>query len=1325
LTTTNTWQLWGEIVINDPPPTGDLYVRVEGGSSWVASAPFDTLAAFVIDGLYADGTARIIEAEFSDAAGCADSSSVNAPLTSSGLLFDLGYALPNLSYDDSPLANARETLDMTGPGGAFGNIPSGTFDLDATSANPARVLSGHAAFCTELSQSISPGTTYDSAPTSEQFIVRPLETAPSVVGGTSQGQLIPAGGIGRVKAGMVRWLFDNHYQGIAISDWTNAEGSAFQAAMWDITHDHYQDNVSQTIIGGTNATNPYRVLNTPPGRALGESYLQAINALNWSDAQWESYESRNWHVVYLDSGSVQDQVFGIPLTKSPDLGDLPAGYPTTIASNGARHDFDPDDAHLGPLGPDSEGNGQPTATAEGDDTGGGNDEDGVEIWSNWIATPDAGSAVDQTLWFRVTIGTPGFVSLYVDFDSGTPSALVQPTITNVQGPVAIATGPFGDVQFPQAGVYLVAINVPANQAGATMATRWRITNQAGQGGNSAIGLASTGEIEDYIFDNDDTGVPVSLASFSSSRSGSRLEVQWSTASELGNVGFMLYGEDSRGEWRALLPEIQPSAVVDSDAPQFYSASVSARGIERLFLEDTDINGKAKLHGPFVVGTAHGQPPEAREIDWASIRRAHRQAQAHRLASAPTLDQAGVRLLVDRDAIYRVGFDDLAAMGLVSEPIPASSLALEAGGEPVEFHVTGASRAQFGPGAEIEFLGRAHRSLYSDTNVYRLSQHDRHVSLKTARVESKRARRAEPDWQNATKWGLATVRIARDRVYNFASPSGTPWADTRMVVTGSARQWYIDFDLEGLARGIDAGYLTLSLSGVTDWPGVSPDHHVEVWLNGRQVSEEWFNGQVQRRVTLPMSSLALQETGNRLTLRLPADTGAGADVVNLDHLEVHYPRRLEADDDGLRFRGRAEVFRVEGLSRPDASVYRVIDGHAERVENVKVEGRGPYTALIPGASSVGDYWIQPGDEHPLPVIEPGRLHDNIARGRADYLMIAHPDFIDGLAPLVDHHRAQGRQVRVVDLHAIYDRFSHGRVDAAAIQAYIRSTADRMGYDHVLLVGGDSRDYRNSLGSDSISFVPSLYTTTGSLVQFAPSDALLVDLDADGVPDLPIGRLPVRTPAELAAVIEKTLDYANRPIERTGVIAADRQEPGLSFSAQAQGLVVELGADWSIAPAFVDQLDIAGARSELIGAINAGVALTAYVGHSAATTWSFDGLLTSGDIGNLVNSGWPTVVAQWGCWNTYHVGERYDTLGHRFVLSPDRGAALAMGSATFTQVDSGRRFGRFLMPLLADPEQRTVGEALTEAKRRLAEQGGGDTRDIVLGWTILGDPALELR
>ena len=70
-----------------------------------------------------------------------------------------------------------------------------------------------------------------------------------------------------------------------------------------------------------------------------------------------------------------------------------------------------------------------------------------------------------------------------------------------------------------------------------------------------------------------------------------------------------------------------------------------------------------------------------------------------------------------------------------------------------------------------------------------------------------------------------------------------------------------------------------------------------------------------------------------------------------------------------------------------------------------------------------------------------------------------------------------------------QFSHGQVDAAAIGRLISArTARQARYQHVLLVGGDSYDYRNSAGSGSISFIPSLYVDTSDLVQYAPSDAL---------------------------------------------------------------------------------------------------------------------------------------------------------------------------------------------------------------------------------------------
>jgi len=44
---------------------------------------------------------------------------------------------------------------------------------------------------------------------------------------------------------------------------------------------------------------------------------------------------------------------------------------------------------------------------------------------------------------------------------------------------------------------------------------------------------------------------------------------------------------------------------------------------------------------------------------------------------------------------------------------------------------------------------------------------------------------------------------------------------------------------------------------------------------------------------------------------------------------------------------------------------------------------------------------------------------------------------------------------------------------------------------LLVGGDTYDYRNYLGKNSISFIPSLYVTTSDIAKFVPVTQLYTD------------------------------------------------------------------------------------------------------------------------------------------------------------------------------------------------------------------------------------------
>ncbi|MCO5204371.1 MAG: C25 family cysteine peptidase [Anaerolineae bacterium] len=153
------------------------------------------------------------------------------------------------------------------------------------------------------------------------------------------------------------------------------------------------------------------------------------------------------------------------------------------------------------------------------------------------------------------------------------------------------------------------------------------------------------------------------------------------------------------------------------------------------------------------------------------------------------------------------------------------------------------------------------------------------------------------------------------------------------------------------------------------------------------------------------------------------------------------------------------------------------------------------------------------------------------------------------------------------------------------------------------------------------------------------------------------------------------------------------------------------------AYLDDGDVAAARQTVLDTLNGTVRLTSFLGHSGPTTWTFDGLFNATDAANLTNTT-PTVVTQWGCWNTYHVDPAYNTLAHTFMLNEGGGAAAVLGAATLTLASSDQVLGpevlsRAVVPGLA------LGDAVQQAKEAIAYTG---LEDVILGWTLLGDPAL---
>jgi hypothetical protein len=195
--------------------------------------------------------------------------------------------------------------------------------------------------------------------------------------------------------------------------------------------------------------------------------------------------------IALDTGSGQEE---LPLRHSDvsvfhnqggeepellDFGDAPdspaaPGYPTLLANNGARHGIVLG-VFMGNL-VDPEADGQPTASADGDDLNpaiGIDDEDGVTF--PMPLYPGVGATVD------VVCSVSGFLSAWIDYNADGDWADPGETIFSVQ---AVA-----------AGTNSLAFSIPATATtGATFA-RFRFTTlQTPIGYN---GLILNGEVEDY------------------------------------------------------------------------------------------------------------------------------------------------------------------------------------------------------------------------------------------------------------------------------------------------------------------------------------------------------------------------------------------------------------------------------------------------------------------------------------------------------------------------------------------------------------------------------------------------------------------------------------------------------------------------------------------------------------------------------------------------------------------------------------------------------------------------------------------------------------
>jgi hypothetical protein len=168
--------------------------------------------------------------------------------------------------------------------------------------------------------------------------------------------------------------------------------------------------------------------------------------------------------------------------------------------------------------------------------------------------------------------------------------------------------------------------------------------------------------------------------------------------------------------------------------------------------------------------------------------------------------------------------------------------------------------------------------------------------------------------------------------------------------------------------------------------------------------------------------------------------------------------------------------------------------------------------------------------------------------ADFVIVSHARFIDALAPLVSQRKSQGLETMVVDVEDVFDEYGYGSKSPDAIRDFLKSTQSRWrkAPRFAMLVGDASFDPRNYEGYGDLDLVPTRLLPT--VYMKAASDDWIVDFDGDGLPNLYLGRLSVRTEAEAQTIVDKIVSYTP-PTSKRVLMVVDQDDPTFSFAAAA--------------------------------------------------------------------------------------------------------------------------------------------------------------------------------
>jgi hypothetical protein len=658
------------------------------------------------------------------------------------------------------------------------------------------------------------------------------------------------------------------------------------------------------------------------------------------------------------------------------------------------------------------------------------------------------------------------------------------------------------------------------------------------------------------------------------------------------------------------------------------------------------------------------------------------------------------------------------------------------GKPVSIFIAGEQDGVFGQGDMLYFYAIAANGLYTRSNVYWLTLNPDGGT----RINFKEGIPAptHPQLIDFTE----TAHIEKNNIYWPRMPDSINRDRLLWKQLHAGEFLYMPITLHNLAKTEGNATIRVMLQGKTGNSAIDPDHHTKILLNGVEIHDAQWDGQTVflQQVSLPQAMLLDGE--NTVSLVSVGDTGVTADILYVNWLEVDYIARMSAVQDHLRFNttGSGQYnLTISGFTQSDLLVLDV-------TEPLQIEMLLGATVSANGA---GGYQIQYGDkldgnqayyaltfaeEH---LLKPTITIDDVPSMRlkspcnqADYFIIYHDSFdINALQNLV---AARGLQVMAVPVSKIYDEFNHGLPDPQAIKdfliyAYENYTGPRPSY--VLLVGDANADTLNELGH-GINYMPTHTFHTSEIGETATDNWFVSVSGDDPLPDMFIGRIPIRTQTELDAVVKKLTDYPQAPLDgwqRNVLFVAD--DDIRDFEDISDLLIEQYLADYTPKRVYLREYvgNKKAATQDIIQAINAGAVVTNYTGHGSLNLWT--GEFNFKDVALLSNPDKLTFVVALNCLNGlfsyYHpLRGTTDSLAETFLKADGKGAIGMLAPSGMGNISEHKVVANELFQRLFKDKETELGSLITATKIAAVTNYGISTDNLEM-LILFGEPSLRLR